>query len=113
MPSIEAARLCDKAPSDGILASPNAKMMAGRGEGLSFESIGTLELKGIPEPVEGFAVGWEPLGAEEVVGGSVLPAVLRSVPPVAYVGRAEEREWLGAIVARGARRAASAGLPLR
>ena len=35
MPSIEAARLCDKAPSDGILASPMAKMMAGRLEGLS------------------------------------------------------------------------------
>ena len=95
MPSIEAARLCDKAASDGILVSAAAKMLVGRDEGLSFESVGMLELKGIPEPLEAFAVGWEPLGAEEVVGGSVLPAVLRSVPQLAYVGRVGEHEWLG------------------
>ena len=96
MPSIEAARLCDNAPSDGILASPMAQMMAGRQEGLSFESAGMLELKGIPEPMEAFEVGWEPLGGEEVVGGSVLPTVLRSVPQIAYVGRVEEHERLKA-----------------
>jgi len=95
MPSIEAARLCDKAASDGILVSAAAKMLVGRHEGLSFESLGMLELKGIPEPLEAFAVGWEPLGAEEVVGGSVLPAVLRSVPQMAYVGRDREQQWLG------------------
>jgi class 3 adenylate cyclase len=95
MPSIEAARLCDKAPSDGILVSAAAKMLVGRSESVSFESVGLLELKGIPEPSEAFAVAWEPLGGEEVVGGSVLPAALRSVPQVAYVGRAEEHRWLG------------------
>lgn len=95
MPSIEAARLCDKAASDGILVSAAAKMLVGRQEELSFESVGMLELKGIPEPFEAFAVGWEPLGSEEVVGGSVLPAVLRSVPQMAYVGRAGEHRWLG------------------
>ncbi len=94
MPTIEAARLCDKAPSDGILASPMARMTAGRRDGLSFTSAGVLELKGIPEPVETFAVGWEPLGVEEVVGGSPLPAGLRAAPPIAYVGRVEERERL-------------------
>ena len=72
-----------------------------------------LELKGIPEPSEAFAVGWEPLGAEEVVGGSVLPAVLRSVPQLAYVGRVGEHEWLGGRLARGARRAAADRVPLR
>jgi class 3 adenylate cyclase len=95
MPSIEAARLCDKAASDGILVSAAAKLLVGRTDGLSFESIGMLELKGIPEPSEAFAVRWEPLGVDEVVGGSVLPAVLRSVPQVAYVGRVEEHRWLG------------------
>ena len=94
MPSIEAARLCDKAGTDGILASPTAQMMAGRREGLTFESAGTLELKGIPEPMEAFEVGWEPLGGEEAVGGSALPAMLRSVPQVTYVGRLEEHERL-------------------
>jgi len=96
MPSIEAARLCDQAPGDGILASPMAKMMAGRLEGGSFESVGLLELKGIPEPIEAFAVGWEKLGAAEVVSGPVLPTALRSVPQIAYVGRVEENEALRA-----------------
>jgi len=94
MPPIEAARLCNQAASDGILASSVAKAMAGRPEGRSFESVGMLDLKGIPEPVEAFAVSWEPIGVEEVVGGGVLPTVLRSVPQVAYVGRDEEHAWL-------------------
>ncbi len=51
MPSIEAARLCDQAPTDGILVSPATKMLAGRLDGARFESVGELELKGIPEPV--------------------------------------------------------------
>jgi predicted ATPase len=97
MPSIEAARLCDKASSDGTLVSAAAKMLVGRREGLSFESVGMLELKGIPEPLEAFAVSWEPLDAEEVVGGPVLPAALRSVPQIAYVGRAAEHQWLGEV----------------
>jgi class 3 adenylate cyclase len=97
MPAIEAARLCDKASSDGILASPAAKLMAARHEGRSFESVGMLELKGIPEPLEAFAVSWEPLGAEEVVEGSVLPTALRSVPQIAYVGRVAENERLSAL----------------
>ena len=96
MPSIEAARLCAKAPSDGILASPMAQMMAGRQEGFEFESVGMLELKGIPDPVEAFAVGWEPAGEQEAVRRSVLPTVLRSVPQIAYVGRVEEHERLKA-----------------
>ena len=106
MPTIEAARLCDKAPSDGILASPMARMAAGRRDGLSFTSVGVLELKGIPEPVEAFAVDWEPLGVEEVVGGSPLPAALRAAPPIAYVGRVGERERLSECSrqARGGRR---------
>ncbi len=94
MPSIEAARLCDQASSDGILVSLVAKMMAGRPEGSSFESVGVLHLKGIPDPMEAFAVGWGALGAHDVVGGAVLPSVLRSVPQIAYVGRLEEHERL-------------------
>ena len=48
MPSIEAARLCDQAPADGILVSPMTRMAAGRVQGARFESVGELELKGIP-----------------------------------------------------------------
>src|SRR4051794_17551065 len=92
MPSIEAARLCAQAPSDGILISGLAKTLAGRCEGIDFASAGALELKGFPEPVEAFAVSWAPI-AEETSGASrwPLPALLRLVPPVSYVGRVEER----------------------
>lgn len=94
MPTIEAARLCQRAPSDGILVSAMARMMAGPREGPSCQSVGMLELKGIPEPVEAFAADWEPLPVQDDFGGSVLPTAVRSVPPVAYVGRAGERQRL-------------------
>jgi class 3 adenylate cyclase len=64
MPSIEAARLCDQAPSDGILVSPAVRMLAGRCEGVQFDSVGELELKGIPDPLEAFAVLWTPRADE-------------------------------------------------
>ena len=93
MPSIEAARLCDKAPVDGILVSAATKLLAGRGEGARFESVGEMELKGIPEPMEAFAVVWEPLADESglQVGAWPVPAALRSVPRAPYVGRVDER----------------------
>ncbi len=92
MPTAEAARLCAQARSDGILISAAVKMLAGRCEGVEFASAGELELKGFPEPVEAFSVSWAPLGEEASgAGGWPLPAVLRSVPPVSYVGRVEER----------------------
>jgi class 3 adenylate cyclase/tetratricopeptide (TPR) repeat protein len=95
MPSIEAARLCAQAPADGILISALVKALAGRCEGVEFESAGMLELKGFPEPVEAFSASWAPLGEEASgAGGWPLPALLRSVPPVSYVGRVEERAAL-------------------
>jgi class 3 adenylate cyclase len=95
MPSIEAARLCAQASTDGILISALTKTLAGRCEGVEFASAGELELKGFPEPVEAFSVSWAPLGEEASGAGDwPLPAVLRSVPPVSYVGRVEERAAL-------------------
>jgi len=95
MPSIEAARLCAQAPADGILISATVKLLAGRCEGIDFHSAGELELKGFEEPVQAFSVSWAPLAQE--TGASSrwpLPVVLRSVPPVSYVGRTEERAAL-------------------
>ena len=96
MPSIEAARLCAQASADGILISAGVKMFAGRCEGVEFSSAGELELKGLPDPVEAFSVSWTPLAQEagEPAGRWPLPALLRSVPPVKYVGRVEERAGL-------------------
>jgi class 3 adenylate cyclase len=93
MPSIEAARLCDKAGAEGILVSPAVRMLAARIEEISFESAGAIELKGFPEPVEVFAVPWTSLADETAgVGGWPLPALLRAgMPEAAFVGRDEER----------------------
>jgi class 3 adenylate cyclase/tetratricopeptide (TPR) repeat protein len=109
MPSIEAARLCDQAPSDGIFASAAVRMLAGRAAGVEFESAGRLELKGFPEPVEAFSVCWAPIAEEgDAPGGWPLPAVMRSVPRLAYVGRDSERAQLWAAIGAartGSRRA--------
>ena len=96
MPATEAARLCDRAPADGILVSPATKLLAGRVHSARFESFGELALKGIPEPMEAFAVVWEPLADESGIGVGAwpVPAALRSVPRVAYVGRVVERGLL-------------------
>src|SRR5271169_2010951 len=97
MPSIEAARLCAEAPADGILISGMARALAGRCDGVEFSSAGEFELKGFPDPVEAFSVSWAPLAGEEAgepSGRWPLPALLRSVPPVKYVGRVEERAGL-------------------
>jgi class 3 adenylate cyclase len=95
MPSVEAARLCAQASTDGILISATVKMLAGRCEGIEFSSAGALELKGIPDPVEAFTVSWAPLAEEADVSSRwPLPGLLRSVPVVSYVGRAEERAAL-------------------
>ena len=97
MPSIEAARLCAEALADGILISGMARALAGRCDGIEFSSAGEFELKGFPDPVEAFAVSWVPLAGEEAgepSGRWPLPALLRSVPPVKYVGRVEERAAL-------------------
>jgi len=95
MPSIEAARLCAQAPADGILLSELVRTLAGRCEGVEFSPAGELELKGFDKPVAALTVSWTPL-TEETGGASrwPLPAALRSVPPVAYVGRVQERATL-------------------
>ena len=106
MPATEAARLCDKAPADGILISPATRLLARRVDGARFESFGELELKGIPEPMEAFSVLWEPLvrSVRDELGRWPLPEALRTVPRVAFIGR-RDRAW----VAGGARTAARSG----
>lgn len=109
MPSIESARLCAKAADDGILAGELVRMMAGRGDREAFRSVGELELKGLPDPVQAYEVGWVALGAEFELSSVPLPAPLRTVPSVAYVGRVSERELLTSVWSEaksGARRVA-------
>ena len=47
MPTVEAARLCAQAPADGILVSGLAKTLAGRCEGVEFESAGDARAEGL------------------------------------------------------------------
>lgn len=87
LPSIEAARLCAQAPSDGILISGLAKAIAGRCEGIEFSSVGELELKGFTEPVEALEVRWQPT----LTAGVALQQRLREQPSGGFVGREAER----------------------
>jgi class 3 adenylate cyclase len=92
LPSIEAVRLCDKAPASGILVSQAVRMLASRLDDIRFDAVGELELKGFPAPLEAFAVVWTPLAEEAAgIGGWPLPALVRSSPRAAFVGREAER----------------------
>lgn len=88
-PVIEAARLCAAASSDQILASDMVRWLARSGEGRSFTPVGSLELKGLPEPVPAVEVGWEPLPQSSVP----LPPFLTDIGRI-FVGRDGELERL-------------------
>ncbi len=60
-PVIEAARLCATCEPGQILSSDLARILAGRRSQAVFRLLGTVELKGLPEPVEVVGVDWEPL----------------------------------------------------
>jgi class 3 adenylate cyclase len=59
-PVIEAARLCSGALGGQILVSAVVKEMAGRRARYPYRALGGLDLKGLPEPLQTFEVGWEP-----------------------------------------------------
>ncbi len=82
-PVVEASRLCSAAEGGHILVAEVVRILArGRG-GHEMTAIGELELKGLPEPVPTFDVGWDP---------ATGAADLRTRSP--YVGRTRERELL-------------------
>ncbi|MEO7573557.1 MAG: AAA family ATPase, partial [Acidimicrobiales bacterium] len=83
VPVVEASRLCAAAGADEIYTAEVVTVLArGRGNHV-VELVGRLELKGLPDPVAVYRVGWEPTRAA---------ADLRGVAP--YVGRADERRIL-------------------
>jgi class 3 adenylate cyclase len=85
---VAAARLCAVAEGDQILASRLVRDLVGaRAEG--FEHVGVLPLKGLPEPVEAFAVVWERLAAAP----TPLPARLVDAT-ASFVGRSHELDRL-------------------
>jgi class 3 adenylate cyclase/Tol biopolymer transport system component len=55
-----AARLCDRAPEDGILMSGVTRGLVGSRGGHSFSDTGVSELKGVDEPVRAWTLDWGP-----------------------------------------------------
>ena len=88
-PVIEAARLCAAANGGQILASEIVRWMA-RSGGSTFTPVGSLELKGLSEPVPTVEVGWEPLAQSSVP----LPTFLTDIGRI-FVGRDGELDRLG------------------
>jgi class 3 adenylate cyclase len=64
-PVIEAARICASASTGKIFATQVVKDMAGRRARYPYRALGRLELKGLPEPLEAFEVGWHPTPEHE------------------------------------------------
>jgi class 3 adenylate cyclase len=86
---IEATRLCQAAEGGQILAADLVRAIArGRG-GYEFNPVGSLSLKGLPEPVGACRVVWAPV--EGPAWPVPLPVRLRVPEGSFFVGRAGER----------------------
>lgn len=85
IPPIEATRLCGAAAGGEILVSDPLRAVQRATHPLA--AVGALTLKGLPEPLAAWRVGWAPLPQSS---GPPLPARLRGVTESAYVGRAAE-----------------------
>src|SRR5205823_5414560 len=59
-PVVEAKRLEAAAEPGQILVSDKARSLAGSRGGHRLEAVGAFDLKGLPEPVNAFAVRWVP-----------------------------------------------------
>jgi class 3 adenylate cyclase/tetratricopeptide (TPR) repeat protein len=87
---VEAARLCAAARSGQILASALVQTLcSGHGEP-RFESVGALELKGLPAPVVAVAIAWDAQGGAPAPFPSRLAELVQS----SFVGRDKERSRL-------------------
>jgi class 3 adenylate cyclase len=85
---VEAARLCAVALPGQILVSD---LMRGLTRGLGYElvRVGEFALKGLPEPVSGYAVEWSPRGdSDDVIA---LPPKIAAVPSFDLYGRDGEQ----------------------
>jgi tetratricopeptide (TPR) repeat protein len=88
-PVIEAARLCGAARGGQILASEMVRWLARSPEG-TFTPVGSLELKGLPDPVPAVEMGWEAAARSSVP----LPSFLTDIGRI-FVGRDGALDRLG------------------
>jgi len=87
-PVVEAARLVAAARGGQILATAVVRVVGGGRSGASFSDLGSLSLKGLPEPVPVFEVTWE-----QPEPAIPMPALLTDVGPI-FVGRHDAMERL-------------------
>src|SRR5581483_1756964 len=91
-PVIEAARLCATARGGQVLVTEVVRWLAGSPAGHGFTTLGSLELKGLPDPVPTCEVAWEALPESSVP----LPALLTEVERI-FVGREAQLDQLGQV----------------
>ncbi len=84
-PVVEASRLCAEAHGGQILCAEIVRALAGSRSAGDFHLIGELSLKGLPEPVVGFEVTWEP-SPDQI---PLPPALVRNAGS-SFVGRQGE-----------------------
>lgn len=85
MPVVQAARLCDAAAADEILASDVVRILAGSRCTHAMASVGAMSLKGIDEPLTVVRVEWARAGPAAPIA---FPAALESALRGPFVGRA-------------------------
>lgn len=89
VPVVQAARLVALAKGGQILTSQAVRLMVSSSLAASFTEVGLLHLKGLPDDVVAFEVGWDPRPGSSIP----LPPLLTDVGPI-FVGRAKEFEVL-------------------
>ncbi len=90
MPVIEAARLCARCAGGQILAKDLVAQLAG-GRGHTLKPVGSVELKGLPEPLTAVEVIWARRAQDYLIP---LPPPFQQAPPMALAGRGEEARRL-------------------
>ncbi len=94
-PVVEAARVCALCDGGQIVVTEIVRLMAGRRITHPFTELGDHELKGLPDPVPLFEVGWVPAG--EITVGIPLPDRLETDSSTAlfgFLGRQREKMQL-------------------
>ncbi len=94
-----ARRLCDGARGGQIVASDLVRALIGSRESFQFHSLGSLELRGIAEPVPASQVAWTAVSATAFD----LPPTITSLPRTPFVGRETpmntiREEWKRAVI---------------
>lgn len=84
-PVVEAARLCAAAAAGEVLVAELARLLARSRSRMTFEPLGDLELRGLPEPVPACRALWEP--AAQDASMLTLPPLLAAAQASSYVGR--------------------------